>query len=70
MISVFIYVGPVQGAQVDIPDWKNPIVNAAIDQEMLVAAGVRSYDIEVNGEPATIYTNLKGGDKITLLPKG
>lgn len=69
-INVLVSVGPARGMQCVIPGWKNPIVNAAIDHDMLAASGIRGYNILVNAKPATIYTELAEGDLIELVPTG
>lgn len=68
--TVFLSVGLVVRSQRQIPDWKKPTVEAAIDRGMLWVAGVRDYDILVNGESATIYTTVAEGDHIELVPAG
>lgn len=69
-IKVFLSVGPMRKSERIIPEWKNKIVNAAIDYPLLHASGVRNFDVLLNDEPSDIYATIQDGDLIELVPTG
>ncbi|MDD3774264.1 MAG: hypothetical protein PHW50_03240 [Patescibacteria group bacterium] len=53
----------------ELPDSFNNLIGSVIDRDMLEAAGIIHFKIELNGKSANLNSKIESGDQITIIPQ-
>ena len=69
-MRVYVSLDVVQKAERNIPDNFNPIVATIASLDPPSNYGLHDFRIEVNGEPANLFSGIAKDDHIEFIPIG
>ena len=68
-MRVFIDIGFITGNERKLVPWAKPVIRSILLQDHPSKYGIKEFDLELNGEPATESTEIHDRDRIRIIPK-